>query len=134
MIRRLLVLALAATCTGGFGFAQTLAETLLACHAVASAGERLACYDALARAAAPPRFVGHHNAVTELFTLDRPHRLRFRSDGVIFVLYLMDAKGEVIQNLHIGGAGEDEYLIEKPGVYQLRINGAEGWRIWLDPE
>ncbi|MCW2318348.1 hypothetical protein M2322_003917 [Rhodoblastus acidophilus] len=47
--------------------------------------------------------------MTELFTLDRPHRLRFRSDGVIFVLYLMDAKGEAIQNLHIGGAGEDEY-------------------------
>nr|WP_246664706.1 type VI secretion protein [Rhodoblastus acidophilus] len=107
---------------------------MLACRAVVSIVERLACYDALALKQAPPRFQGSHNAVTELFTLDRPHRLRFRSDGVIFVLYLMNAAGEVIQNLHIGGAGEDDYLIDKPGAYQLRINGAEAWRIWLDPE
>ncbi|PPQ34781.1 hypothetical protein CH337_20630 [Rhodoblastus acidophilus] len=127
-------MAVALSFSGGAGFAQTLTTTLLACRAIAQASERLACYDALAREQAPPRFQGHHNAVTELFTLDRPHRLRFRSEGVIFVLYLMNARGEVIQNLHIGGAGEDEYLIDRPGVYQLRINGAEGWRIWLDPE
>lgn len=134
MIGRRLGFALAMTCVASASFAQSLTETLLACHAIAPVGERLACYDALARKQAPPRFVGNHNAVTELFSLDRPHRLRFRSEGVIFVLYLMNARGEVIQNLHIGGAGEDEYLIDKPGVYQLRINGAEGWRIWLDPE
>ncbi len=128
------VLALALCCAAGSGLAQTVTDTLLACRAVVSIVERLACYDALALKQAPPRFQGSHNAVTELFTLDRPHRLRFRSDGVIFVLYLMNAAGEVIQNLHIGGAGEDDYLIDKPGAYQLRINGAEAWRIWLDPE
>jgi len=121
-------------CAAGSGSAQVATDALLACRAKTPPADRLACYDALARAAAPPRFSGSHNAVTEFFALGRPHRLRFRSEGVIFVLYLMNANGEVIQNLHIGGAGEDEYLIDKPGVYQLRINGAEGWRIWLDPE
>lgn len=127
-------LALALCCAAGPGLAQTVTETLLGCRAIGPTVERLACYDALARKQAPPRFQGSHNAVTEFFTLDHPHRLRFRSDGVIFVLYLMNDRGEVVQNLHIGGAGEDEFLIDKPGVYQLRINGAEGWRIWLDPE
>jgi hypothetical protein len=127
-------LALSLCCAAGPGLARTVTDTLLSCRAVVPPSERLACYDALARQQAPPRFQGSHNAVTELFTLDRPHRLRFRSEGVIFVLYLMNASGEVIRNLHIGGAGEDDHLIDKPGVYQLRIHGAEGWRIWLDPE
>lgn len=110
------------------------ADELLACRGIAQADERLACYDALAARIAPPRFSGQRSAVTEPFTLATPHRIRFRSDGVIFVLYLMDEAGNVIQNLHLGGGGEGHYRIENPGTYHLRINGAEGWRIWLDPD
>lgn len=107
---------------------------LAACRAVLADDDRLACYDTLARRIVSPRFEGRRNAVTEPFTIEQPHILRFYSEGVIFVLYVKDAAGNVIQNLHIGGGGEDSYRIEKPGTYSLQINGAEGWRIWLYPE
>lgn len=95
---------------------------------------RLNCYDAVAKKAAPPRFSGRHHAQTEPFTIDRPHRLRFRSNGPIFVLYLKKPNGDVVQNLHVGGVGEGSHLIEKPGTYFLQVDGAESWAIWLDPE
>jgi hypothetical protein len=104
------------------------------CAGVKADGERLACFDAAARKASTPRFEGRLGLSTELFEVSQPTRLRYQSDGVIFVLYLKDAAGEVLQNLHIGGGGEDSYLIEKPGKYSLQINGSESWRVWLDPE
>ncbi len=82
----------------------------LACLAIVAEAERLSCY------------------------VDRPTRLRYQSDGPIFVLYLKAADGEVLQNLHIGGGGEASYLIEKSGTYFLDVNGSESWRIWLETE
>lgn len=109
-------------------------KELRACRAVVPNDERLKCFDALGDRLTPPKFEGRRNAVTEPFTIKRPHILRFRSDGVIFVLYLKDSAGNVVQNLHIGGGGEDTYRIAQPGTYFLQVNAAEGWRIWLIPE
>lgn len=110
-----------------------LADQLQACRRTADGAQRLACFDELARRNAPPRFAGKLGVRTAPFAIDRPHMLRFRSDGVIFVLYVLDSAGGVVQNLHIGGSGEDEYLIEQPGTYSLQIDGSAEWRIWLDP-
>ncbi len=60
--------------------------------------------------------------------------LRYQSDGPIFVLYLKAPDDTVIQNLHIGGGGEDSYLIDRPGTYYLDVSGSESWRIWLEPQ
>jgi hypothetical protein len=94
---------------------------------------RLKCFDKEIRKLVKPTFEGRLDVVTEPFTIDGPTILRFQSDGVIFVLYLKTIRDEVVQNLHIGGGGESTYLIEKPGTYFLQVNGAEGWRIWLEP-
>jgi hypothetical protein len=94
---------------------------------------RLKCFDKEIRKLVKPMFEGRLDVVTDPFTIDVPTVLRFQSDGVIFVLYLKTIKDEVVQNLHIGGGGESTYLIEKPGTYFLQVNGAEGWRIWLEP-
>lgn len=96
-------------------------------------GMRLKCFDREIRKLVRPMFEGRLDVVTEPFTIDVPTVLRFQSDGVIFVLYVKTIKDEVVQNLHIGGGGESTYLIEKPGTYFLQVNGAEGWRIWLEP-
>lgn len=112
---------------------EDLVQALQTCRATSDQSLRLACFDEIARRNAPPRFSGKLGVRTQPFVLDRPHVLRFRSDGVIFVLYLLDEKGAVVQNLHIGGAGEDSYLIESPGTYSLQIDGSAEWRIWLDP-
>lgn len=104
------------------------------CAIIKGDQERLACFDRVAAKLSAPRFEGRLGLSTELFDITSPTQLRYQSDGVIFVLYLKDEKGEVLQNLHIGGGGEATYLIEKPGRYSLQINGSEGWRIWLEPK
>lgn len=109
------------------------AAVLQTCYAIKNKSKRLACYDKAARQFAPPTYKGRLGMVTEPFTISKPHRLRYRSYGVIFVLYLRDKHGEVLQNLHIGGGGEDEYLIRKPGTYSLKIDGSTSWEIWLEP-
>lgn len=114
-------------------FEDDLKRAFVACREMTEAAEKLACYDRLADRLTPPTFQGRLTLQTELFEIDRPTRLRFESDGVIFVMYLKDERGDVVQNLHIGGGGEDSYLIDKPGKYSLHINGAEGWRVWIEP-
>jgi hypothetical protein len=108
-------------------------KALQQCKKIENKNDRLTCFDKLAQRFSPPKFNGRLNRVTEVFTLDKPHRLRYRSYGVIFVLYLRDVEGNVIQNLHLGGTGEDSYLIETPGNYTLKIQGSDRWEIWLEP-
>lgn len=107
---------------------------LRVCLAIASDAERLACYDREVRNQIPPSFSGRLSKTTERFVVEEPMMLRYQSDGAIFVLYLKSAADDaVVQNLHIGGGGEDSYLIEQPGTYYLDVNGSESWRIWLEP-
>ena len=98
------------------------------------ADKRLACYDKLQSNLEPPTFQGSHSQETAFFTIDRPTLLRYQSDGPIFVMYLQDEKGKVVQNLHIGGGGEATYLITTTGRYDLDVNGTDTWRIWLEPQ
>lgn len=111
---------------------------LRGCEAIAPPQARLECLDKAAarylRRLDPPKWLGRHHFQTEGFTIHVPTTLRYRSEGVIFVLYLKDASENIVENLHIGGVGEGEYRIAKPGTYSLDINGAEEWQIWLFPE
>lgn len=107
---------------------------VLGCLSIRDDVGRLACFDREARKPVEPRFAGRLSKITEPFSIEQPTLLRYQSDGPIFVLYLKDADGAVVQNLHIGGGGEATYLIEQPGTYFLDVNGSESWRIWLEPE
>lgn len=114
-------------------FEVELKRSFAACREMTELTGKLACYDRLADRLTPPTFQGRLTLQTDLFEIDRPTRLRFESDGVIFVMYLKDERGDVVQNLHIGGGGDDSYMIDKPGKYSLHINGAESWRVWIGP-
>lgn len=113
--------------------ARSATDGIMSCRSIDASEERLACYDSEALKLVPPRFQGRLNLITERFEITEPTRLRYQSDGAIFVLYVKSGNDEVVQNLHIGGGGEDIYVIEKPGTYFLQINGSESWRIWLEP-
>ncbi len=115
-------------------YARNELSEVKACTQVTADKDRLICFDHAVAKLSAPRFEGRLGMITEAFEITRPTELRYQSDGVIFVLYLRDAKGEVLQNLHIGGGGDASYLIEKPGTYSLQINGSESWRVWLDPK
>ncbi|SEP39462.1 hypothetical protein SAMN02799625_05905 [Methylobacterium sp. UNC300MFChir4.1] len=103
------------------------------CRVLEDERERVRCYDKLATLLSPPRYQGRLTAQTDPFEITAPTLLRFESDGPIFVMYLKDAQGGIVQNLHIGGGGMATFLIEKPGTYSLQISGSETWRVWLDP-
>lgn len=104
-----------------------------ACRGLASDAARLGCYDALPvpEQAANLRFNGAGSALTAPFDVGTRARLSFTSDDAIFVAYLLDPEGRVVQNLHRGGAGQGEFLIEAPGRYRLQINASGGWRVEL---
>ncbi|WP_028475075.1 hypothetical protein [Nevskia ramosa] len=108
-------------------------EELQQCRSLSDREQRLACFDVLAFRHSPPRFAGRHGATTEAFVTTGPQRLRYQSDGAIFVMYLRDAEGAVLQNITLPGGGEDSYRIDKAGTYSLQVNGSETWRIWIDP-
>lgn len=110
-----------------------LVSELQNCRSIETERERLQCYDDVAKRNVPPTFEGKLGFKTKPFHIDRAHLLRFRSQGVIFVLYLFDEQGNVLQNLHVGGGGEDSYLIESAGTYSLQIDGSARWQIWLEP-
>ena len=109
-------------------------EGVRGCMSVTPDDARLACYDREVRNLVEPTFAGRLSKTTDRFHVDGPTLLRFQSDGPIFVLYLKNAEDNaVIQNLHIGGGGEDTYLIERTGTYFLDVSGSESWRIWVEP-
>lgn len=113
---------------------EEMAAALRQCRLLQTEGERLKCYDAIAVKSSMPLFSGRLTATTDRFTITAPHVLRYESDGPIFVMYLKNDAGDVLQNLHIGGGGQERYVIEQPGTYFLTISGSETWRVWLDPK
>ena len=135
MSRRSLLptLALLAITSEAAASSIDIPSELQGCRKLVDGDQRLACFDMLAIRHSPPRFEGRHGATTEAFMVAAPQRLRYQSDGAIFVMYLRDAQGQVLQNLVLHGGGEDSYAIDTPGTYSLQVNGSETWRIWLDP-
>lgn len=120
-------------CAGEPGAESHVRQAFTNCRVIEDDRERVRCYDKLATTLSPPRFQGRLTVQTDSFEIEAPTLLRYESDGPIFVMYLKDAKGGIVQNLHIGGGGVATYLIEKPGTYSLQVSGSESWRIWLDP-
>ncbi len=129
----LVALCAVAASDGARGDDGGMRQAFAKCRVLEDDHERVRCYDKLASLLAPPRFQGRLTAQTDAFEVEAPTVLRFESDGPIFVMYLKDAQGGVVQNLHIGGGGSATYLIDKPGTYSLQISGSETWRVWLDP-
>ncbi|WP_430911558.1 hypothetical protein [Methylobacterium sp. sgz302541] len=134
MAAALAVLSLASPArSGDAAGAETVRRAFAGCRAVEDERERVRCYDKLSGVLSPPRFQGRLTAQTDPFAITAPTVLRYESDGPIFVMYLKDERGGIVQNLHIGGGGSATYLIDKPGTYSLQVSGSESWRIWLDP-
>lgn len=103
----------------------------MACREVPEPEARLACYDALT-VPADLEVTGKGSAVTDPFRITEPRLLRFESDDAIMVVYLLDEAGAVVQNLHRGGAGAGEHLIEEPGQYSVQVNATGGWSLRLE--
>lgn len=130
---RLVALLAAALGLGGaVAPAQDMvADQILVCRDHESASLRLACYDALDLPDDRPilRISGQGSTSTPAFTIRDRAMLRFASDDAVFVAYLLDDGDAVVRNLHHGGAGGGEYVIENSGTYSLQINASGGWSI-----
>ncbi|MBO9455202.1 hypothetical protein J7376_07840 [Paracoccus sp. R12_1] len=111
--------------------AAPFAKAFQNCRGVEDEGTRLACFDALPAPDAEPefRFSGAGSGQTPFFRVRTRARLVFSSDDAIFVAYLLDRDGAVVQNLHQAGAGDGEFVIDRPGRYRLQVNASGGWRV-----
>lgn len=125
-------LALAQAGKAGETGAAALADSLRACRGIVGASARLACYDALTPGGPEHAFRGAGSAELPQFAIPGPRLLRFTSDDAVMVLYLLNASGEVVKNLHRAGAGEGAFLIETPGEYSLQVNATGGWTIRIE--
>lgn len=107
---------------------------LTRCRAIPEPMARLACYDAveLPSDRIALTLKGFGTSLSEVFRAESGAELRFSSDDAIFVAYLLNEAGEVVQNLHHGGAGQGRHVISQPGLYRLQINASGGWVIELD--
>lgn len=112
--------------------ALDLPAALQACRGRTEMAARLTCYDALADRLPGLEFKGAGNRILPPFDISGPTQLVFESSDVIMVVYLLDDKGRVIQNLHQAGAGSGSFLIAQPGRYGLQINASGGWSIRLE--
>lgn len=108
-------------------------KSLAICRKISSDIKRLSCYDQASARFSKPTFKGRLGMVTTNFDIHLPTNVRYQSHGVIFVLYLRDKDGNVLQNYHLGGRGEDKFLIKQPGQYSLKIHGSAAWKIWIEP-
>lgn len=136
-MNRFLLIAIACCASAGLpphAAARGNLDDIKKCASILDDTTRLSCFDTAVKKLGAPTYEGRLSLLTEPFELKGPARLRFQSDGAIFVLYLKAPDGTVLQNLHIGGGGEDSYRIENAGFYRLQINGSEGWRVWVEPE
>jgi len=131
-LRALLTAALAGALPPGTAPAQPFEAAFAACRDLADAAARLTCYDGLRVPGAGLVFRGHGSGVTDVFEVTEPRLLAFESDDAIMVIYLLDAEGRVVQNLHRGGAGGGRYLIETPGAYHVQVNASGGWTITVE--
>lgn len=132
---RLVGTVLAAALVGaGPALARDVEAALAGCRAISAPDGRLACYDALVEPQPLARFSGKGSAVTASFSLAGPARLNFASQDVVMVIYLLDDRGAVVQNLHRAGAGEGSFLIRKPGTYSIQVNATGNWQIEIRPE
>ncbi|MFC3569122.1 hypothetical protein [Paracoccus simplex] len=132
MPRGLVILAAATVLAGTPAPGFDLAAALGACRAEADGTRRLACYDRLAARKPAVEHRGAGNRVLPRFDLNGPTRLVFESMDAIMVVYLLDASGAVIQNLHQAGAGSGSFLIQGPGRYGIQVNASGGWLIRLE--
>ena len=110
---------------------STASDGLAECRRAASDPARLACYDALPLPDEHDRivFTGSGSKSLPAFHAEAQALLRFHSDDAVFVAYLLDRHGAVVQNLHHGGSGAGQHLVEAAGSYRLQINAIGGWRV-----
>ena len=137
LVMALGVAALAGPRTGalaGPAGARDLGQSVARCQAIASDSQRLACFDALAAPGAIASFSGKGSGISQPFQIDAPARLNFSSQDVVMVIYLLDAAGAVVQNLHRAGAGDGTFLIRQPGRYSVQVNATGLWQIQIVPE
>ncbi|MBY5986321.1 hypothetical protein [Roseovarius atlanticus] len=89
----------------------------------------MTCFDELAAAEDAEEFTGSGSGVTPQFDVVAPRLMTFESSDAVMVVYLLNERDEVVQNLHRGGKGEGSYLIEMPGRYHVQVNATGHWKI-----
>lgn len=125
-------LVIAALLLAGPAAARDLAAGLAECRALGDDPARLACFDRLATPGNLREFTGSGNRILPPFRVDAPARMTFTNLDVVLVIYLLDERGEVVQNFHQPGAGQGAFLIRRPGIYGLQVNATGGWRIQVE--
>lgn len=132
MSGRLVTVLLAAIWPMAVAASDDLDADIGRCRTVADPVSRLACYDALADGLGAITFSGAGSYVTPAFQAHKGNRLFFENMDAVLVIYLLDADGAVVQNLHKGGAGSGSFVFETDGTFSIQIDATGRWKLRID--
>lgn len=94
---------------------------------------RLACFDRTVDKYLSFDFFGSGREHTPSFESPDGFRLRFRSDSVIFVVYVFNADSGELAKTYSSGPGEGEVKVHEGGRYYIEVKATDTWKIWVLP-
>jgi hypothetical protein len=94
---------------------------------------RLACFDHTIDKYLSFDFYGNGREHTPSFESPDGFRLGFRSDSVIFVVYVFNADSGELAKTYSSGPGEGEVSVREGGRYYIEVKATDTWKIWVLP-
>lgn len=94
---------------------------------------RLACFDRTVDKYLSFDFYGSGREHTPSFESPDGFRLGFRSDSVIFVVYVFNADSGELAKTYSSGPGEGEVSVREGGRYYIEVKATDTWKIWVLP-
>lgn len=107
--------------------------TLRGCRLNIDDEARLACFDGAVDKYLSFDFYGSGREHTPSFESPNGFRLGFRSDSVIFVVYVFNADSGELAKTYSSGPGEGEVSVREGGRYYIEVKATDTWKIWVLP-
>lgn len=103
------------------------------CLGIENNDARLSCYDAQATGTVSTKFEGFGGQDLPVIDTVAGDVLVYRNRDVVMVVSVLSEAGELVQNLHIGGAGVKRHEFSEDGAYQIQVDATGAWAIWIEP-
>lgn len=111
-----------------------MAQALMACRSIAEPADRLDCFDAIVVPSSDlsRQFDGFGTGSVPLLYAEAGTVVEYESGDAILLIDLLDARGEVLRNLHRAGSGTGRHVIERSDFYGMEVTATGNWRIVLN--
>lgn len=113
---------------------DAVAQAIMTCRAIEGSDQRLACFDAIqvVPSGVARHFDGFGTGSIPQFHAEAGTVVEYESGDAILLIDLLDARGEVLRNLHRAGSGIGQHVFDRSGLYKMRVTATGTWQIRLN--